>query len=79
MNDLPRTTATGRDYLAWFAASTRHVYRDPAKPGNSVSRPALDRLLRDGLVQLGDYQPTLGKPVTVTDLGHQVLAAHAEG
>ncbi|MFI1522864.1 hypothetical protein [Kitasatospora cineracea] len=74
---LPSTTATGRDYLHRFAAATPvvHVYRDPAKPGSGVSRPALDRLLRDGLVVLGPATDQ-GRPVQVTDLGHQVLAAH---
>lgn len=79
MTSLPvLRNATHRGYLEQFAASTIHVYRDPAKPGAGVSRPALDRLLRDGLVQLGEYQPLKGRPVVVTDLGHQVLAAAAD-
>lgn len=83
---LPRTTATCRDYLARFAAAQDagtpvHVYRDPAKPGSGVSRPALDRLRGNGqpenaLVELGEYQPLRGRPVLVTDLGRAVLAAH---
>ncbi|RPE28000.1 hypothetical protein [Kitasatospora cineracea] len=73
---LPATTKTGRHYLAKFAAAAPavHVYRDPAKPGQGVSRPALDRLLTDGLVVLGPATDQ-GCPVQVTDLGHQVLAA----
>lgn len=74
--ELPRTTAAGRAYLRQFAAATLHVYRDPAKPGSGVSRPALDRLLRDGLVVLGEYVPLMGKPIALTDLGRAVLAAH---
>ncbi len=79
MPNLPRTTAAGRNYLALFAAHTIHVYLDPGqprRPGNGVSRPALDRLVRDGLVQIGDYRPTYGRPVHVTDLGRAVLGAH---
>ncbi|MCC9307730.1 PadR family transcriptional regulator [Kitasatospora sp. RB6PN24] len=81
MPELPRTTATGRDYLQYFAQAQDagkpvHVYRDPAKPGSGVSRPALYRLRRDGLVELGDYRPLQGRPVHVTDLGRAVLAAH---
>lgn len=73
MPDLPRTTAGGRTYLARFATETVHVYRDPAKPGNGVSRPALDRLLHDGLVRLCEYEPGAGRVVQVTDLGRAVL------
>jgi hypothetical protein len=75
----PRVTKTGLGYLRRFAEGTVHVYRDPAKPGAGVSRPALDRLLRDRLVGLGAYEPTKGKPVTVTDLGRQVLDAQRRG
>lgn len=75
MPDLPSTTAGGRVYLARFAERTIHVYRDPAKPGNGVSRPHLDRLVRDGLVVLGEPVPDTGRPVTLTDLGRAVLAA----
>ncbi|MDH6141121.1 hypothetical protein P3T35_003134 [Kitasatospora sp. GP30] len=83
--ELPRTTDVGRGYLQRFAEAEQagapvHVYRDPAKPGSGVSRPALDRLRGtgpdDALVQLGDYVPLQGRPVRVTDLGYQVLAAH---
>jgi hypothetical protein len=79
--ELPRTTATGRHYLARFAAAERngqpvHVYRDPSKPGSGVSRPHLDRLRGDGLVDVGVYRPLHGRPVLLTDLGRQVLAAH---
>lgn len=73
--ELPRTTAVGRSHLVRFAEVTIHVYRDPAKPGSGVSKPALDRLRRDGLVHLGEYVPTVGRPIVVTDLGHAVLAA----
>jgi hypothetical protein len=75
MPDLPRTTATGRTYLVRFSKATVHVFRDPAKPGSGVSRPALDRLLKDRLVSLGDYVPTVGRPIHVTDLGRAVVAA----
>lgn len=82
MPELPRTTAAGRNYLQYFAQAQdigkpMHVYREPGgRPGNGVSRPALDRLRKDGLVQLGDYRPLHGKPVLVTDLGRAVLNAH---
>ncbi|TQF04792.1 hypothetical protein E6W39_24400 [Kitasatospora acidiphila] len=86
--ELPRTTDVGRGYLARFAAAQDagkpiHVYRDPAKPGSGVSRPALERLRGNGqpddaLVELGDYVPLRGRPVLLTDLGRAVLAAHAE-
>ncbi|SEM29535.1 hypothetical protein [Streptacidiphilus jiangxiensis] len=77
MAGLPRTAQTGHDYLARFAGSASGgwlalVSRDPAKPSNGVSRPALDRLLRDGLVQLGDHTGR-GRPIHVTQLGHAVL------
>ncbi|WP_034090414.1 hypothetical protein [Streptacidiphilus albus] len=75
MSDLPRTTAIGRTYLVRFAQAVIHVYRDPARPGAGVSRPALDRLLTDGLVGLGEYEPTRGRAVLLTDLGRAVLAA----
>ncbi|WP_037576705.1 recombinase family protein [Phaeacidiphilus oryzae] len=73
-----RLTKTGRDYLQRFAEATVHVYRDPAKPGSGVSRPALDRLLRDGLVRLGDHAPLKGRPIELTDLGRAVLAGGKE-
>ncbi|GAA1977191.1 hypothetical protein [Kitasatospora viridis] len=84
---LPRTTAAGRTYLARFAehqdkGQPVHVYRDPGhpnRPGNGVSRPALDRLRLDRLVQLGGYQAQHGRPVLVTDLGRAVLAAAGTG
>ncbi|MER5350628.1 hypothetical protein ABT093_09880 [Kitasatospora sp. NPDC002551] len=75
MDAAPRVTATGRRYLDRFANTTVHVYRDPGRPGSGVSRPALDRLLADGLVSLGDYVPLKGRPVTVTDIGRTVLDA----
>lgn len=80
MPDLPRTTATIRGYLRRLDQATPpiHVYRDPARPGAGVSRTALDRMVRDGLVVLGGHTAPTGRPVTVTDLGRAVLAAHPE-
>ncbi|MEY9937325.1 hypothetical protein [Streptacidiphilus sp. MAP5-3] len=63
MTQLPRTTATGRGYLRRFADTEVYVYLRPDKPGNGVSRTALDRLLADGLVELGDRIPRLGRAV----------------
>jgi hypothetical protein len=83
--ELPRTTATGRHMLARFAAAQDagepvHVYRadNTDRPGNGVSRPALDRLRRDGLVLLGERIPYVGQPVLVTDLGWQLLGTTTE-
>jgi hypothetical protein len=73
--ELPSVTKTSLGYLERFAADTVYVYREFAKPGSGVSRPALDRLIRDGLVELGDHDPKQGRLVQVTTLGHAVLAA----
>jgi DNA-binding PadR family transcriptional regulator len=73
-----QVTKAGRGYLERFAEATVHVYRDPAKPGSGVSRPALDRLLRDGLVRLGDHAPLKGRPIELTDLGRSALAGSEE-
>ncbi|WP_157597126.1 hypothetical protein [Streptacidiphilus rugosus] len=58
MTALPRTTATGRTYLSRLLSAALqqpiHVFREPGKPGSDVIEPALDRLLADGLVQLGE-------------------------
>jgi hypothetical protein len=78
MPDLPTTTKVGRALLQRIAEATTHVYRDPAKPGNGVSRPALDRLLDDRLVTFGGYIPLQGRPLRPTDLGRAVLAALEE-
>jgi DNA-binding PadR family transcriptional regulator len=75
MADLPPTTATGRRYLARFAAETVHVWLGATKPGSGVSAPALERLLHDGLVVVGDPEPGKGRPISLTDLGRAVLAA----
>lgn len=74
--ELPAVTKAGLGYLRRFAAGTVHVYREFTKPGSGVSRPALDRLLADRLVELGEHDPKQGRPVTVTDLGRAVLAQH---
>lgn len=74
--ELPPVTKAGLGYLERFAAETVHVYRDFTKPGAGVSRPALDRLVRDGLVELGDHDPKQGRPVIVTWLGRDILAQH---
>lgn len=73
-----RVTTTGRTYLERFSQLQHvgdpvHVFRDPAKPGAGVSRPALDRLLADGLVKLGEHVPGKGRPVVVTALGRTCL------
>ena len=75
--NLPTTNATGRNYLQHFIEKTVRVYKTPDKPGSGVSRPALERLLKDELVVLGEPgadEP--GRPVVVTDLGRAVLGAH---
>lgn len=86
--ELPSVTKAGFTYLERFAAAEAagepvYVYREFTKPGNGVSRPALDRLLgtgaEDALVVLGDHDPKQGRPVTVTVLGHAVLEAHQAG
>lgn len=77
--ELPRTTIPGRHYLSRFAKETTYVFREPGRPGNGVGRPALERLQRDGLVEVGEYEPLKGKPLQVTDLGRAVLAAHPDG
>lgn len=81
MSDLPRVTQVGRSYLQRFADHEIYVYsdrepgRDRSKPGAGVSEPALERLIRDGLVYLGKPEMRRGRPVIVTDLGRAVLAA----
>ncbi|MEY9876602.1 hypothetical protein ABH931_006112 [Streptacidiphilus sp. MAP12-33] len=86
--ELPTVTKAGLGYLQRFAAAEAdgdpvYVYREFTRPGNGVSRPALDRLLGtdvgDALVKLGDHDPQRGRPVTVTDLGRRVLAAGQAG
>lgn len=77
MSELPRTTAVGRHMLRRFAAEAVRIYRDPAKPGNGVSRPALDRLIRDGLINVGEHEPLKGRLLELTDLGRAVLEAAA--
>lgn len=81
--EVPSVTKAGLTYLVRFAAAQAagepvHVYREFTKPGSGVSRPALDRLLTDELVELGDHDPQQGRPVTVTDLGRAVLAAQED-
>lgn len=75
MADLPRVTATGRTYLERWAATTTYVWLGATKPGNGVSAVALERLLHDGLVVVGDPEPGKGRPIALTDLGRAVLAA----
>lgn len=75
---LPRTTAAGRFYLRRFARETVYVWLGSSRPGNGVGAPALERLLNDGLVIVGDPEPGLGRPIALTDLGHAVLTAHPE-
>ena len=72
---LPRLTTTGRNLLTRAATETIRIYRDPARPGSGVSRPALDRLMRDGLLTMGAYEPMAGRPLQVTDLGRAALTA----
>lgn len=75
MTQQPITVA-GRRLLVRLAAATHYVYRQPGRFGSgSVSRPAFDRLRDAGLVECGEYEALLGKPILVTDLGRQVLAA----
>ncbi|MEU6582776.1 hypothetical protein [Nocardia sp. NPDC046763] len=75
MPELPKTTKVGVDYLRRFAKSEHYVYRDPAKPGSGISKPALERLMRDRLVYLGKPVPGRGRPVVVTITGRSVLDA----
>jgi hypothetical protein len=75
---LPATTGVGRGYLRRFATVTVYVYLSTSRPGTGVSSPALNRLLRDGLVELGTYEPGNGRPVKVTDLGRAVITAYPE-
>ncbi|MFJ3221326.1 NUDIX domain-containing protein [Kitasatospora sp. NPDC086801] len=75
--NLPATNSTGRNYLQQFTERTVRVYKTPDKPGSGVSRPALERLLKDDLVVLGEPDATEpGHPVLITDLGRAVLGAH---
>lgn len=76
--ELPKTTAAGRAYLCRFAKDTVYVYLGSSRPRNGVSAPALDRLVNDGLVTVGDHEPLQGRPIALTDLGRAVLAAYPE-
>jgi hypothetical protein len=77
VTNLPRVTAAGVNLLALFADHTLHVFRDAGRTGHGISRASFERLRRDGLISLGDYRPLYGRPVALTELGREVLAARS--
>ena len=53
--------------------STLHVYQDPARVGGGIMAATLAKLLQDGLLALGDYVPSKGRPLLVTTKGLALL------
>lgn len=79
MSAAVRLTGPGRALLERIAAATEcpvFVMRDPAGPlGNGVVKSCYDRLRADGLVELGSYVATRGRPLLLTQAGRAALNA----